>query len=136
MKKNTMKFVTGAALGVSLGVLFAPKKGSETRANLKKKAKELSEKLKNIETKDIKKDINRRMKKIDKELRNLDKEKVVAIAKKKSDKIIAEAEKIVTLAKEKGNEALEQVASEFRVKAIDMTKMILDKLESADKETK
>ena len=64
MKKNAMKFVIGAAVGTSLGVLFAPKKGSETRADLKKKAKELSEKLKNVEFKDVKEEIDRRMKKL------------------------------------------------------------------------
>ena len=60
----------------------------------------------------------------------------MAMAKKKSDKIIAETEKIVEMTKEKGNEALEQMASEFRQKAIDMTKTILQKLENAEKEVK
>ena len=36
-KSGIGKFVAGAAVGASLGILFAPKKGSETREKIKKK---------------------------------------------------------------------------------------------------
>ena len=45
-KKNIGKFLTGAAIGVGLGFLFAPKKGSETRKDLKKKSCEVMDKIK------------------------------------------------------------------------------------------
>ena len=38
------KFLAGAALGVGLGVLFAPKSGAETRKELKQKLTDLKEK--------------------------------------------------------------------------------------------
>jgi len=37
-----MKFVLGFAIGVALGIVFAPAPGSETRRELKNKASELS----------------------------------------------------------------------------------------------
>ena len=40
-KKSIGKFISGAAIGVGLGFLFAPKKGSETRKELKGKIDEL-----------------------------------------------------------------------------------------------
>ena len=38
-----MKFVLGFAIGVALGIVFAPAPGSETRRELKNKARELSD---------------------------------------------------------------------------------------------
>ncbi|UPT70746.1 MAG: YtxH domain-containing protein [Flavobacterium sp. JAD_PAG50586_2] len=39
--------VVGAAVGAALGVLFAPKKGSETRQDIADNAKKMSKNLKN-----------------------------------------------------------------------------------------
>ena len=40
----TVAFVVGAAVGATLGILFAPKSGKETRAIIKEKAQEVGEK--------------------------------------------------------------------------------------------
>lgn len=40
-KSGLGKFIAGAAIGAGLGILFAPKKGSETRKELKEKMDEL-----------------------------------------------------------------------------------------------
>ena len=47
-KKGFGKFLLGAGIGAGLGLLFAPKKGSETRADLKAKLDEFTKKVKEI----------------------------------------------------------------------------------------
>ena len=81
------KFIAGAAIGVGLGVLFAPKKGSETRAELKTKLNELYEKAKGLRSEDVKKYIENKIDDIKKSLDELDKEKVLAYAKQKAKQI-------------------------------------------------
>ena len=56
MKKNSGigKFIAGAALGAGLGILFAPKKGSETRKDLKEKLDNVVAKIKSVDAEDVK----------------------------------------------------------------------------------
>ena len=56
-KKGFGKFLTGALVGVGLGVLFAPKKGSETRKELKEKIDELVARLKEVDIEEVKDNI-------------------------------------------------------------------------------
>ena len=53
------KFIAGAAVGAGLGILFAPRKGSETRAALKAKMNELVAQIKNIGMEDVKEEFNK-----------------------------------------------------------------------------
>ena len=48
-KSGVGKFILGALVGAGLGVLFAPKAGSETRKDLKNKMTELLNKAKEID---------------------------------------------------------------------------------------
>lgn len=132
-KRGFGKFLAGAALGAGLGILFAPKKGSETRAALKIKIDELVKQVKNIDIEEVKEEFEMKLDSLKKELADLDKEKVLDIAKRKSKELKEKAEELVNLAIDKGTPILRDMAEEVRQKTIEVTKEVLKKLESADK---
>lgn len=130
MKKGMGKFVAGAVVGASLGVLFAPKAGSETRKDLKKKLDEMAEQAKNIDPKEVKKEFDKKVQEIKKELADLDKEKVLEIAKEKGLQAKGKAQELVSLAKEKGTPALKESAEAVLENVIKVSREALKKLES------
>ena len=132
-KKGNGKFLLGALVGVGLGVLFAPKAGSETRKELGEKMKELLAKAKEIDMDEVKANIAAKIDEIKAELKDLDKEKALAIAKEKGNAIKDKATELVAIAKEKGTPALEKAAEEVRLKAIVVVKEVLEKLENPSK---
>ena len=132
-KKWLGKFVLGTALGEGLGVLFAPESGEKTRKNLMKKMNELLDKLKEVDANEVKDEIEKKVVEIKDELADLDKEKVLALAKEKAKVVGKKAEELVELAKEKGTPVLESAADSVRGEAIKVTKAVLDKLEKEEK---
>lgn len=56
-KKGLGKVLAGAAVGVGIGMLLAPKSGEETRKDLKKGAKNLANKVKDIDLNEVKDDL-------------------------------------------------------------------------------
>ena len=104
------KFAIGAGIGALIGILIAPKKGSETREELKVKYEEFLKKVKSLSKEDIQEEFQIKIEKVKKEIEELD--------------------------KEKGTPVLEKTADDIRVKAIDVTKNVLEKLENADKKAK
>lgn len=129
------KFLAGAAIGVGLGVLFAPKKGSETRKELKEKLDNLIAQIKSVDTEEVKAMFEEKVEDIKKELEDLDKEKALKIAKKKGEEIKKQCQDLVNLAVAKGTPVLEQAAEELRLKAIDVVSDVLEKLESKEKKS-
>lgn len=129
-KSGVGKFLAGLGIGAGLGVLFAPKSGEETRKALKQKIDEFVAALKDVDVNEVKDEILNKVEEIKAGLEDLDKEKVKKIAQEKAEALKQKAAELVELAKEKGTPVLEGVAADLRLKAIDVTKDVLKKLES------
>ena len=128
-KSGLGKFVLGAGLGAAISLLFAPKKGTELRKDLKCKLDEFMGNVDKLTVEDIKKEFNCKVEDIKKELEDLDKEKVLKTAKKKGEELKDKAEDLVNLAKEKGNTVLEGIAKDLKTKTVEVAKEVVNKLE-------
>lgn len=131
-KKGLGKFVLSAGIGAGLALLFAPKKGSDLRRDIKRKFDEFMKDVDKIEIEDIKESFTKKVDEIKKELEDLDKEKVEKIAKKKAKELQRKAEDLVDLAKEKGTPVLEGIADDLKHKVICVCTEVINKLEKGE----
>lgn len=131
-KKGFGKFVLGAGIGASLALLFAPKKGSELRRDIKRKLDDFMKDVDKIELDDIKEAFTDKVDGIKKELEDLDKEKVEKIAKKKAKELQRKTEDLIDLAKEKGTPVLEGIAEDLKHKVICVCTEVINRLERGE----
>ena len=127
--KGFGKFLLGLGIGAGLGVLLAPKKGEETREDVKDAFKDFARKVKNIDKEEVKYNLLEKVNSIEEELKDLDKEKALKLAKKKAEDIKDKAEELTEYAKEKATPYVEEAAENVRKEAIKATKKVLKKLE-------
>ncbi len=138
MSKNEGKtkklgtLLTGVGIGVGLGILFAPQSGEKTRHDLKKKMDELITYLKGLDYNEIKDNLIDKVEELKSELADLDKEKVVEIAKIKAEQIKEKAEELYNSAVEQGKPVVEKAAKEIKMKTVEVLKDVIEKLETDD----
>ena len=132
-KSGIGKFLLGAGIGLGLGLLFAPKSGKETRADLKKKMDELIEKAKSIDVEEVKATIEAKVKEIKEDLKNLDKETVAEKVKEGAKKIKKKADDLVNYAVKKGTPVVEAAAREVKESTIKTLESITAKLKEEPK---
>ena len=129
-KKGLGKLVLGAGIGASLALLFAPKKGSDLRNDIKKKINEFMKSVDDMTVSEIKDEFTTKVNEIKKGLDELDKETVLKAAKKKGNELKDKANELVELAKEKGTPVLEKTAKDVKKQAANVCREVLKKLET------
>ena len=128
-KKGKLKFLTGALVGVGLGFLFAPKSGEETRKELSNQLSNLWDKVRSMDSDEIKDKLESKLKEIETGVKDLDNEKVLSIAKDKASILKTKTEELINMAKDAGKPIIEDAAKNIKKNLANVTRDVLNKLE-------
>jgi gas vesicle protein len=133
LKKENVKIMAaltgGIVLGGTLGVLFAPRKGSETREKIKLTFVNLKNKVSKIEEEDIKYYIEKKLNEIDDDIEVLEGTLEFKKAKKQAKKVIKKINKLIDYTTKKGYDEFEDLITELKEKASEISEEILTNLE-------
>ena len=133
MKKENVKIMAaltgGIVIGGTLGVLFAPRKGSETREKIKLTFVNLKNKVSKIEEEDIKYYIEKKLNEIDDDIEVLEGTLEFKKAKKQAKKVIKKINKLIDYTTKKGYDEFEDLITDLKEKASELSEEILTNLE-------
>lgn len=135
-KKGMGKFLVGAGIGAAITALFTTEKGKEYQAKISSMCEEMIKKVRELDSDEVKANIENKIADIKNELADLDKEKVKDKAKKMAKDIEVKTKELAKYAKEKGTPVMEEMAENLRVEAVKATKAVLNKLEKSKKTKK
>lgn len=124
--------LTGMAIGTTIGILYAPKSGKETRKDLMNMKDDMMKKMKDFDFDEEKEKFEKKLKELNDDLMDLDAEDVIDMAKKKIRKIKRKTNDLIEMAKESGDEILTNTANDIKEKVTDTVKTVLEKLEDQD----
>ena len=127
-KKGFGKLLAGLGIGFSLGMLVSPKSGKENREALKKGAKKVADKVKNIDLDELKETLVNEYDKLVEQLKDMDMEKAKKIAAKKGRELTDKANELIELAKEKSAPVVEKAAKQVKKNLADLLASTAEKL--------
>ncbi len=127
-KKGFGKFLAGAGIGAALGLLFAPKKGTDTRADILKMFEDLKTKIQSLDANDVKEAVEIKIEELQNGLEDLNKETVLKEAKKQAKKLQDAANELVEYAIEKGTPVIEKSANAIKTKVVETCEDVINKL--------
>lgn len=132
MKKEKLKIIGvllgGFIVGSSAGILLAPKKGSETREDIKNILLDLSNKVKDITRSDVKNYINKELDKIDIDIIKLGEINSYKKARRLAKRTIKRINKLIKYTKKKRIKDFEELISELKDKTEEISAYILSNL--------
>lgn len=129
-------FLTGALVGAGLGILLAPKEGSETRNDLKKSFSLLMDTIKNIDIEETKANLLNKVAEIKDELASIDETTAKELAKEKVEIIKEKCNELIKTAKESNIVVVEKAATEVKTNAVNLLDEFMTEVEKVEKENK